>query len=613
MFLQHRHVQYRYVQIQELFVSYEHSNTKKEGKKMKKKTTHTNTTIGKDDLFAQLETRCLLSAAGEAAGFAAYFPEGFSSSAISEFVPMTNPHDQAVDYSLVAHYETGKRDQVISQGTIAPHSRGGVTISLAGRPELMLVRPNEPYALELVASDSLGATLSHYDFGTAIGESFTTQTSTQWTFGEGYHDHAGTRDFVLMYNPNDQAVDVTTTIFSPGGKTMVLHSTIEAKRRSGWNFDTIAGIPDGVFAVKVEASAPIVASQSHYEISTQRGFGALGTTDGGSLAGWIPTSDLTSGSGNSSNGSGSDNSNNGSNDNNAGFDSDNDGDNDSGSGTDSDHDNGSGHDGSGDNGSHDHNGSGSDSDSDGDNDSGSGTDSDHDNGSGSNDNSSGGSNTSTGSDHPAASYLTVLNTSDHAARVTFTFIFHDSHGLVPREQTITIGAHSRGGLSIADLGFDPASEFGALYRSDVPITVTASVYGSNDATGVSAATQAATVWDFGEGFMSRARAGKAVTEDVYIFNPTSHQAQVTVEFFTSTGQTVQLTQRIDSFSMDDVKVQDLTQILDLGSNVFYGVRVISDTVVASGFQHWDQDLGGGFSTLGIPSGQVVSLLDALAL
>ena len=111
-----------------------------------------NSTQSAEDMFSPLEARCLLSGAGEAAGFTAYFPEGYAHNGISEFVPMTNPNDQDVAYTLTAHYETGKRDQIIASGTIAAHSRGGVTVSLAGRPELMLVRPDTPYALETIRS-----------------------------------------------------------------------------------------------------------------------------------------------------------------------------------------------------------------------------------------------------------------------------------------------------------------------------------------------------------------------------------------------------------------------------------------------------------------------------
>ncbi len=514
--------------------------------------------------FESLETRRLLSGVDDGLGFEAYFPEGYSHAGISEFVPLTNPHDRDVRFELHARYEVGERDQLIADGVVPARSRGGVTISLAGRPDLMLVRADTPYALVLKAEDALGATISHYDFGTAIGESFSTTPSTRWTFGEGYRDHNWTRDFVLFYNPSDAPAQVTTRVFGAGGETVTLELTLGAQRRGGWNFDTQPGLPDGVFAVEVVASAPIVASQSHYEIVTERGFGALGTADGGALAGFIPAIEFEDH-----------------------------GPRVSPDGPDDDHGgNGHGSD-DGDDIDDDHGGHGSD---DGDD-----IDDDH-----------GGHGSDDGDEWPANAFLTVLNTSDDVATVTFTFLWRDDDAVpTPREERIVIPANSRGGLSIRELGVPFDEEFGVLYLSDVPVTVTAVVYQSGDAMGIPAATVAATTWDFGEGYMSRSRAGKAVTDDVYVFNPTGASVAVTIEFFFSDGRSVTVTKRLDPKELEDVKVHAEQSVLALGEDLFYGVRVSAPQVVVAGFEHWDRDLGGGFATIGIPGGEVMSLFDAL--
>ncbi|MCZ7633400.1 MAG: hypothetical protein M5U20_07945 [Phycisphaerales bacterium] len=497
--------------------------------------------------FDSLETRRLMSGSDDGLGFEAYFPEGYSHAGISEFVPLTNPHDRDVRYELHARYEVGERDQLISKGVLPARSRGGVTISLAGRPDLMLVRPDTPYALVLKAEDALGATISHYDFGTAIGESFSTTPSTRWTFGEGYRDHNWTRDFVLFYNPNGTSTQVTTRVFGAGGETVTLELTLDGQRRGGWNFDTQPGLPDGVFAVEVVATAPIVASQSHYEIVTERGFGALGTADGGALAGFIPAIEFE------------------------------------------DHGPRVSPDGPED----DNGGHGNDD----------GDDTNDDNGGHGNDD---------GDDWPANAFLTVLNTSDENATVTFTFLWRDDVAApTPREERIVIPANSRGGLSIRELGVPFDEEFGVLYLSDVPVTVTAVVYQAGDAMGIPAATVAATTWDFGEGYMSRSRAGKAVTDDVYVFNPTGASVTVTIEFFFSDGRSVVVPKRLDPLELEDVKVHAEKSVLDLGEDLFYGVRVSAPRVVVAGFEHWDRDLGGGFATIGIPGGEIMPLLDAL--
>jgi hypothetical protein len=47
------------------------------------------------------------------------------------------------------------------------------------------------------------------------------------------------------------------------------------------------------------------------------------------------------------------------------------------------------------------------------------------------------------------------------------------------------------------------------------VTVSGSVYQGMDATGVEAATIAASTWDFGEGYMRAAQAGTTIIEHLY--------------------------------------------------------------------------------------------------
>jgi hypothetical protein len=144
--------------------------------------------------------------------FEAYFPEGYASERINEYVPMTNHNGFEVEYELHARYEFGERDQLVASGRIGANTRGGVTISDVNQAEKIRVRTRSPYALVLKSTAPLAATLSHYDFGTAIGESFTSHTDTQWFFGDGRRDSSLSRDFILVYNPAPTPVTVTLTL-----------------------------------------------------------------------------------------------------------------------------------------------------------------------------------------------------------------------------------------------------------------------------------------------------------------------------------------------------------------------------------------------------------------
>src|SRR5690606_16556224 len=126
-----------------------------------------------------------------------YFAEGFSGPGVDEFIPIVNPNGFAVQYQVFAHYETGSLQATpIFTGTIAANSRGGITVYSKSNPGASLVRQNTPYALEIRSTAQLGATLSRYDFDVSVGESFSNETSTTWTFAQVHKNPSLYRDFL---------------------------------------------------------------------------------------------------------------------------------------------------------------------------------------------------------------------------------------------------------------------------------------------------------------------------------------------------------------------------------------------------------------------------------
>jgi hypothetical protein len=217
-----------------------------------------------------------------------YYPEGFSSGRIEEFVPLVNPNETPVDYTVIARYEVGERDQVLATGTLAPHSRGGVTITSARQPGSNLTRLGEPYALEVRSNGQIGATFSHYDFGVTTGENFTDTLSRQWTFAQVHKIPDTHRDFLLYYNPQQEQVNLSITLYYQDGTTALLSRSIDALRRGGINFNEDPEITaEGVFGVRVEADQPIVAAVSSYDFAHDRGYGYLGDHRGGNERGAI--------------------------------------------------------------------------------------------------------------------------------------------------------------------------------------------------------------------------------------------------------------------------------------------------------------------------------------
>lgn len=230
-----------------------------------------------------------------------YFPEGFAGSTIDEFLPIVNPNAFDVSYQVFARYESGDNPDVpIFSGTIAANQRGGITVSTRNNQAGSLVRIGVPYSLEIRSSGKLGATFSHYDFNSSVGESFTDRTSTLWTFAEAHKDRNNYRDFLLFYNPGSTTANLNVTLFYTDGTTTSFTTTIEGLRRNGVAFDTDPRVTrNGRFGVRVTSDQPIVSSLTSYNLPLSGGDGVLGDADGGSTRGVV--TNVSSGAGATSN------------------------------------------------------------------------------------------------------------------------------------------------------------------------------------------------------------------------------------------------------------------------------------------------------------------------
>lgn len=238
-----------------------------------------------------------------------YYPAGFSSPYIYSFAPMINPNNQATRVVAIAHYETGERDDMIADFTIEAGARGGITTNTPttydtgfGNAGGSLVRPLEPYALEIRSELPIAATFSYFDTflldgaKAAVGESFTATTSTTWTFAS-VGKAEGRFDFPVYLNTTDRNIKVTTILLpSGGGDPVVLTQELGAGRRGGWNLSAVPELPDGEYGMVVEAEGEIVASLSSYDNGTSSGrisaTGTIGLPGLGATTGATPEGEI---------------------------------------------------------------------------------------------------------------------------------------------------------------------------------------------------------------------------------------------------------------------------------------------------------------------------------
>lgn len=220
-----------------------------------------------------------------------YFPEGFRSASVNEYIPLVNPNPYDISYTIIARYEVGERDQTISQGVIRATSRGGITTTEAINPSQALVRAGVGYAIEIRSSGPLGATLSHYDFGVATGEAFVSTPSTAWTFDRVVKQPGQSLDFGTWYNTSELDGAVTITVHHQSGAVSRVWG-IGALRRGGISFNDETWVPDGIFRVTLVSTVPLVASLSHYQQNVGQGSITLGNPSPSALRGAIPVAPL---------------------------------------------------------------------------------------------------------------------------------------------------------------------------------------------------------------------------------------------------------------------------------------------------------------------------------
>lgn len=212
-----------------------------------------------------------------------YYPEGFAGSTINEFLPIGNTGNAAANYQIITRSEVRAnrpttntdfwyRDKVVSSGSINALSRGGVTMSTFNNVAGNLVfSQGTPYAIEVWSTAPLAPMFSHYDFGSATLEAFTTDNATKWTFPE-VRKGANINDFVLWQNTTDQTATITATFFRASGQSPITFTyTTEAFRRGGLNISSISDLPDDTYSLQLTSDRALVAAATSYVTGTNRG------------------------------------------------------------------------------------------------------------------------------------------------------------------------------------------------------------------------------------------------------------------------------------------------------------------------------------------------------
>lgn len=258
--------------------------------------------LANPDAFVVISDAQLLKATGDDLFFSEriYYPEGFiGGENISEFVPIANFNDEPASVRVILRRERTPapgdvRDLVVFTEVIPPNSRSGVTLTDAIRNfPGGTTFADEPYAIEIRSTRPVAATLSHFDFGTATGESFTDETSTTWSFAETEVDD-DLFSFLVWQNTTGLPATVTVTFFTALGETSTRTVVTPAHQRGGLNIGELGLPEDQRLGIVVTSDQPIVAALSRFDVSDgeELGLTELGVTGDGVTSGVAPLGTL---------------------------------------------------------------------------------------------------------------------------------------------------------------------------------------------------------------------------------------------------------------------------------------------------------------------------------
>lgn len=275
-----------------------------------------NVGVRKDSLITLIDAE-IIKPAG-ATGFYLYdsvFPEGFASGTATESLDISNPNNAVATVQVIARFETGRRDQVLTTVTIPAGATQRINLSTTGVSSLAGMRVGTPYSLVVqtalpngtTSPKPVSATLTRTDYNAEVAEALVSPSSIDqdalktWLFPR-IERNSLSREYLVWTNLSDQDGQITITFLTSSGEQTFSRS-VEALRRGGLEVFSL-GLPQGTLSAKITSTVPIVAALSDWDLPspgvTQAnahtpGFGMVGVAGGGSVRGGLADLAIKSG------------------------------------------------------------------------------------------------------------------------------------------------------------------------------------------------------------------------------------------------------------------------------------------------------------------------------
>ncbi|OAB55763.1 hypothetical protein AY599_25600 [Leptolyngbya valderiana BDU 20041] len=211
----------------------------------------------------------------------------------------------------------------------------------------------------------------------------------------------------------------------------------------------------------------------------------------------------------------------------------------------------------------------------------------------------------------------IANPSDQAIEVRFRTIQRDDGPIRgPMTFTTTVQAEGSTSVSLRAVGFNGGDDdFAIVYEADAPIAVSVVTERRSNLIFTQPETRASHSWFFDQGLIERLRSDEIRTEDVYLFNPTATEQDVTITFTFADGTRIVETKSLEPLEIEDVDARiELFGMptLPIGGLAFT-ISIESNGPLVAMLEHWDPiDRATPSTSLGVPTGTVLDLVDIAA-
>jgi hypothetical protein len=188
-----------------------------------------------------------------------FFAEGYTSGGFDTYILLANPSSQTAHATLSLESDGGQRGDVYVE--VAPHSRKTVAVDqIKGWEQKAFsarVRADGMIAVERAMYFKYnGIAGGHDSFGSPA-------MSDRWFLAEGYT--AGSFDtYVLIFNPNRTASDVSVRFLLRGGRHMDKTYRVAPESRYTIAVDKIKGLEAEEVSASITSSVPVVVERSMY-------------------------------------------------------------------------------------------------------------------------------------------------------------------------------------------------------------------------------------------------------------------------------------------------------------------------------------------------------------